>query len=296
MLSEFIRRNVFWIFVSLISLLVWILRWIPESFVRFYNIVFISWDYYPRVLVRGSMYTVATVGMVARLIAVILGLISVYLIWKKKFGFLSIRKMVAVSVGLEGVYFASLIPSILYLFALGWTWNSVLYSLFGVGYFFHVILTFPFLVILAIKLYTNKSGLDQLFSLNFVAFVFVGYIVALWANVVFHWFGIALTEGLTFLFAEETGILAWNGLILMTLGVVFAFLGGFYFLRKNKESLKWMSFSLIMVGLHYLVYLIYHVYIDSLISVWLLDVWTVALLGLGLSILKSKSNPITVKE
>ena len=99
MLIQFIRRNAFWIFVSLLSLLVWILRWIPESFVRFYNIVFISWDYYPRVLVRGSMYTIATIGMVARLIAVILGLISIYLIWRAKTGSLSIRKMVAISIG-----------------------------------------------------------------------------------------------------------------------------------------------------------------------------------------------------
>ena len=60
MFMDFVRRNAFWIFVSLSSLFVWIVRWIPESFVLFYNVVFISWDYYPRVLVRCSMYTVVT--------------------------------------------------------------------------------------------------------------------------------------------------------------------------------------------------------------------------------------------
>ena len=83
---DFLRRNAFWIFVSLSSLFVWIIRWIPESFVRFYNIVFISWDYYPRVLVRGSMYTVAAIGMVSRLLAVILAMWCIYIIWKTKKG------------------------------------------------------------------------------------------------------------------------------------------------------------------------------------------------------------------
>ena len=81
---EFVRQKSLWILVSLISLLIWIFRWIPESFIRFYNIVFISWDYYPRVLVRGSMYTVAAIGMVSRLIAVILAIWGIYKIWRIK--------------------------------------------------------------------------------------------------------------------------------------------------------------------------------------------------------------------
>ena len=291
MLIQFIRRNAFWIGVSLFSLFVWILRWIPESFVRFYNIVFISWDYYPRVLVRGSMYTVATIGMVARLLAVILALWCIYLIWKANSSSLSIRKIIAASIGLESVYYASLIPSVLYLFALGWSRDSIFYSILGVGYFLHVILTVPFLTILALKLYRKKSRLDNFRSFSFIAITFLGYIVALWANAVFRWIGVALTEGTSFLWAESTSVLAWNAIILMTLAVVFASFGGFYLSKKKRKASKWVGLALIMVGLHYLIYLFYHFSVGALISVWLVDVWAIALLGLGLSIIKYKSIP-----
>ena len=283
---QFIRRNAFWIFVSLSSLLVWIIRWLPESVIRFYNIVFISWDYYPRVLVRGSMYTVAAIGMVSRLVAVILAIWSVYIIWRAKPKSISAKKILATSIGLEGFYYASLIPSILYLFALGSTQDSIFYSMFGVGYLLQVILTFPFLLILALKLYRTRS--DSIQPTNLVGITFVGYIVALWANSVFHWFGLIVTEGLSSLFGETSSLLAWNALILMTLAVIFSIFAAFYLFKKGQES-KWVGLALTMVGLHFLIYLIFHFFTDSLISVWLTDIWAIGLLGLGLSTIKSKS-------
>lgn len=288
MVIQFIRRNAFWISVSLLSLLVWILRWIPESFVRFYNIVFISWDYYPRVLVRGSMYTIATMGMISRLFAVILALSTLYLIWRKKTDSFSVRKILAASICLEGIYYASLIPSILYLFALTWTRNSLFYGILGFGYFLHVTLTFPFLTFLALKLYRNKSGLEDFQSFKLIAITFLGYIVALWANASFRWIGLALTEDLSFLWMESTSLLAWNAIVFMTLAVVFASYGAFYLSKKKKRAIKWVGLALTAVGLHYLIYLIYHLIIGNYISVWLIDVWAMALLGLGLSIIKYK--------
>ena len=283
---DFLRRNAFWIFVSLSSLFVWIIRWIPESFVRFYNIVFISWDYYPRVLVRGSMYTVAAVGMVSRLLAVILAMWCIYVIWKTKTSSTSTRKILATSIGLESVYYASLIPSILYLFALGSTRDSVFYSMFGVGYFLQVFLTFPFLLMLAIKLFRNDF--DSFQSINLLRISFVGYIVALWANSVFHWFGLALTEGISFLWNEQTSLLGWNALILMTLAVIFSIFGALNLSKKKKQASAYVGLALALVGLHFLIYLISNIFNDSLTSVWLTDIWAIGLLGLGLSIIRSK--------
>ena len=233
------------------------------------------------------MYTVATLGMICRLLAVILAIWSIYLIWRANTNSLSIKKFLATSIGLESVYFASLIPSILYLFALGWTHDSVFFSILGFGYFLHVILTVPFLAILAIKLFKNKSGLDNFRSFNFIAITFLGYVTALWANAVFRWIGTALTEGMSFLWVESTSVLAWNAIILMTLSVVFASVGAFYVIKKKRRASKWVGLSLTMVGLHYLVFLIYHFFIGALISVWLIDVWAIALLGLGISLIRS---------
>ena len=284
---DFLRRYAFWIFVSLASLFVWIVRWIPESFVRFYNIVFISWDYYPRVLVRGSMYTVAAVGMVSRLLAVILAMWCIYVIWKTKISSTATRKLLAASIGLESVYYASLIPSILYLFALGSTRDSVFYSMFGVGYFLQVFLTFPFLLMLAVKLF--RTDFDFLQSTNLLRISFVGYIVALWANSVFHWFGLALTQGISFLWIEPNSLLGWNSLILMTLAVIFSILGALNLSKKKKQTSTYVGLTLAFVGLHFLIYLVFNVLNGSLISVWLTDIWAIGLLGLGLSIIKSKT-------
>jgi hypothetical protein len=287
MFMDFLRRNAFWIFVSLSSLFVWIVRWIPESFVRFYNIVFISWDYYPRVLVRGSMYTIAAIGMVCRLLAVILAMWCIYTIWKTKTSSISTKKLLATSIGLESVYYASLIPSILYLFALGSTHDSVFYSMFGVGYFLQVFFTFPFLLMLAIKFF--KTDFDFLQSTNLLKLSFVGYIVALWANSVFHWFGLALTEGISFLWIEPNSLLGWNALILMTLAVIFSILGALNLSKKNRQASTYVGLTLTFVGLHFLIYLVFNVLNGSLISVWLTDIWAIGLLGLGLSIIKSKT-------
>jgi len=285
---QFIQRNTLGIIISLISLLVWITRWIPESFIRFYNIVFISWDYYPRVLVRGSMYTVAAIGMVSRLIAVILALLTIYTIWRTNVISISTRKVLATSIVLEGIYFASLIPSIFYLFALGATRNSVFYSTFGVGYLLQVILTVPFFTILGITLFRTKSDSDHFQSFNLLGITFVGYIGALWANSVFHWFGLALTEGISFLWMDTGNLLAFNTLILMTLAVIFAIFAAFDISKKRFES-KWVGLALTMVGLHFLIYLIYQFLAGSLISVWLTDIWAIGLFGLGISIIKSKT-------
>jgi hypothetical protein len=233
------------------------------------------------------MYTVAAIGMVSRLLAVVFAFYCIYKIWKENKNSISARKILATSLGLESVYYASLIPSILYLFALGATRNSVFYSMFGVGYFLQVILTFPFLLILGLKLYRSTSNSFR--SMKLVGITFVGYIVALWANSVFHWLGLLLTEGLSFLFLDISSILAWNSLVLMTLAVIFAVFGGIQ-ISRNRELSSWVGLSLSLVGLHFLIYLMFNLFSGSLISVWLTDIWAVAFLGLGISIVKAKGS------
>jgi hypothetical protein len=233
------------------------------------------------------MYTLAAVGMVSRLIAVIIAIWGIYRIWNTKNNSFSTRKILAVAIGLESIYFASLIPSILYLFALGSTRNSVFYSMFGIGYLLQVILTFPLLLVLAIKLY--KSSSYSFNSQKLVAITFVGYVVAMWANSVFHWIGLLTTHGPSFLFGESNSILAWNALILMTLAVIFSIFGGIY-LNKNRQVTEWVGLALTLIGIHFLIYLIYNVVIGSLTSVWLTDIWAIGLLGLGLSMLKTRKS------
>ena len=122
-----------------------------------------------------------------------------------------------------------------------------------------------------------------------MAITFVGYIIALWANSVFHWIGLLATQGPSFLFGEPSSILGWNALILMTLAVIFSIIAGLH-LNKNQEITKWMGLALTLVGLHFLIYLIYHLFTGSFAAIWLTDIWAVGFLGLGISIMNTKSS------
>ena len=100
-----------WIFICLCSLLFWIVRLIPDGFERFYNVVFVSWDYYYRIVVWGWMYSVAAVGLAGRSIGVILGLVSLFMAWKDTVSFLKIKKWVAAALSLESFYYVSTIEN-----------------------------------------------------------------------------------------------------------------------------------------------------------------------------------------
>jgi hypothetical protein len=236
------------------------------------------------------MYSVAGVGMVARFIGVILGLVSVYMVWKGNKSSFQIRKMVATALALESVYYASLIPSVIWLFALGSRYRIFSYTL-GIGYFLQVLLTVPFLTVLAIKVYKYGREPNGFQSWKWVGIAFCGYIVALWANAVFRWFDTALAELMAFLLGGSTGVLAWNAFILMSLAVVFAVFGGYsVWKQKISVAIRWLGLVLVLVGLHYILHVLFYYLDGSLISVWLTDVWAIPLLGLGISLLKMKIN------
>ena len=164
--------------------------------------------------------------------------------------------------------------------------NSAFYGILGIGYLLHVALTFPLLTILAIKVFKSGKEREDFQSEKFLGITFFGYIVALWANASLRWIGLAITKGLETLWVESNIILAWNSIILMTFGIFFGFFGVFYLSKNMKKALNYIGFSLVMVGLHYLIYLVYHIIIGDLISIWLIDFWAIAFIGMGISLIR----------
>ncbi len=88
------------------------------------------------------------------------------------------------------------------------------------------------------------------------------------------------------------GSASWGFLISLTamsLAVVFA-VPGAYFLSKNRgEASKWFGLSLLMIGVYYVVYVVYSVSSSNMDTAMQIDVWTLPFLFLGLKILKSKT-------
>jgi hypothetical protein len=94
-------------------------------------------------------------------------------------------------------------------------------------------------------------------------------------------------DGLAVFFSGITGVGALNAFVFMSLAVIFAIISMFGLVRKKLNSaLKWAALSLVMVGLHYAIYVVYSYYVNTLGSVMLIDVWTIPLLGLGLALLR----------
>ena len=279
-----------WILVSLCSLLLWILYWLPSSIERFNNVIFISVDYYS--LNRFWIYMPAGIGMLSRLVAVILGLISLVLIWKGTRSVFDLKNWVALALVLEGIYYASLFPSGLWLVTGAFGAFDFGVTPLGVAYLLQTAVTTPFLIALAFKIknYVKKpNGFD---GWKWVGFAFAGYVVALWSNSVFRWFDMVVADGLVVFFSGIAGIGALNAFVLMGLAVIFAVIGMFSFVRKKLNSaLRWVGLSLVMVGLHYVIYVVYSYYVNALGSVMLIDVWTIPLLGFGLALLwRNKST------
>lgn len=276
-----------WILIALLFLLVWIVRLVPNSLERFYNIIFIDWNFYYREVVGGWMYSLATVGLISRFFGVIIGIATLFLSWKRK-NLFEIRKWVATALFLESLYYLLLFPSPIWLLALGPTSN--VYVTLAISYILQIIFTVPFLLLLAVKLFKTEVESFDKKVLKWAGVAFAAYIIALWSNSVLRWVDMILTEGIQFLFSGIISIGALNALVFMSFAVLFAIIGAYSLVRHKDTVRRWIALSLLMVGLHYTIFLVYSYMTNSLNSVWLVDIWTIPLIGLGLVTLKVKKT------
>jgi hypothetical protein len=120
---------------------------------------------------------------------------------------------------------------------------------------------------------------------------FGGYITALWINSIFRWIDMLLIEGVGFLTSGIRAIGFFDAVIFMSLAVIFAVMG----VRYNGKEIevvarKWIGLSMVMVGLHYVIYLVYSYFVGALNFVLLVDIWTMPLLFLGLALLLAKPS------
>ncbi len=277
------------ILITLCFLLFWLARLIPDSFERFYNIVFVSWTYYNRILVGGWMYTLAAVGNLARTVGVIIGIASLFVTWTRKKSLLDIKKWVATAISLEGFYYLCLVPSSIWLFAsagVSATASGVYYTL-GVSYLLQIIFTVPFLAVLAFKVFKYRESTIGLQLMKWVGVAFLGYVIALWANSVLRWFDMISTLGVQIFSSGLRLVGVLNAFILMSTAVILAFIWVFSIVKQKDITKEWLGLSLTMVGLHYTIHVVVSYFLGALNSIWLVDIWTIPLLGLGLTILLS---------
>ena len=264
-----------WVFAVLCSLLIWLVYLLPSRFEHFFRIVQGLPDLYAGNL---GMFMAEYAGLLARSFAVLLALIAGFLVWGSGSKISRrVESLVEAGLFLEGTYFVLLFPSGL------WWLGSV--NFLGVSYLLQAVSAGTVLMVLSFKVRGFGGNVGVL---RWVGVAAVGYVTALWANVVFRWFDMIEVVGNIFLLGEEASWGFLGSLITLSLAVIFAVIGAYLLAANRGEAVWWFGLCLMMIGVHYVVYSAYSFSSGNLGSAMEKDVWTLPFLGLGASLLRMK--------
>ncbi len=266
-----------WVFVSFCSLLVWIVSMLASPTGHFINVITGQPDLYTGNL---GMFMAYYAGLFARFFAVIVALTVGFLVWGGEVRSVSkVERLVEAALFLEGTYYILLFPSGLY-------WLGVGVSLWGLAYLLPALSAGIVLMALSFKVRdSRKVGV-----LKWVGVAAVGYTMALWFNVVLRWFDKIALIGGEFLLRGATSWGFLGSLTTLSLAVFFAFIGATFLMANKGESVWWFGLALVMIGLHYAIYLGYSFLVGDLDSAMQLDIWTLPFLGLGISLLRTRTQ------
>jgi hypothetical protein len=274
-----------WVFVCLCALLIWLIclrAW--GFFGSFLNVMLGLPDLYVGNL---GMFLADGAGLFARCIGVVVALAVAFVVWgggRLNKSVARVERLVEAVLFLEGTYFVLLFPSGL------WRISSGL-NFIGVAYLLQAASAGAALLFLSFKV---RGSAGNAGVLKYVGLAAVGYVGALWFNVVFKWFDMIGVLGSSFLLR---GSAAWGflgSLITMTLAVIFAAFGAYYLAKNRGEAVWWFGFSLMLIGVHYVIYMLYAFFSSNLDFALPMDVWTVPFIGLGLVLLRMKASKTVI--
>ena len=272
-----------WIVITLCSLLGYVLYWLSATFDTLYTYIlrgitlsqFLSAYFLSDVLAL-------TIGIVLRFIGLCLVFGVVYLVWgSKAWSFARVKKKIAAAVFFEGVYFLSFLP--IAIFYLGSGFLSTLF----IGYILETISVFPLLTVLSLKIWRYNGSIKTKLA-NWISLASIGYLTHIWISNMFRWLSMVEMSGLDFLFQGSVVIGFLNSVITLSLSLIIAVAGYYYLSIKDnlKIGIKLFGAALIFLSLHFIIYIIYSVFVGaSLYSIMLVENWPVAVLGLGLVML-----------
>lgn len=283
MAMGFSRWNKVWVVVSTCSLLAYALNSLYTSLAAWY-----------RFLLNGipsrflfSVYFITdylgtTIGVVFRVVGVFIALAIVYLVWgPKPRSFLNVKKKFAVALLFEGIYFLLLLPINVYYLTRG------LVPVLFIGYIMETAVVSPFLFVLSFKIWRYKESAETNL-LKWGSLAAIGYMVHIWIGNVFRWLSMVNESGITFLL---NGIILagfLNSIVTLSLSLIFAVVG-FYLLSNKRDryvATRMFGIALILLGLHFVIFIAYSVIAGSSVSFILLtEIWPITLLGLGMSML-----------
>ena len=267
-----------WILISLISLLLWAFHFFPFGYEKFF-IVAIQGNQDSYVANLGLAFWTSFIGIHTLLFASVLGLAALAFDSLKKSTKWSIR-LAACALVLYSSFYILELPYFQVLLG-----RSTVF--FAYSYLLQVILAVPTMTVLGLKLWNYDGSSQKSLSVwRWVGIAFAGFTGALWANVVMRWFDMINTSGFGFLLNGIISLGFLDSALLMSAALIFAVMAAFIMAKGNRNlALKLIGASLVVIGLHYIIYTVYSYYANVLSFVLLVDVWTIPLLGVGISLL-----------
>lgn len=275
-----------WIVVTLCALWVYILYWLLCALANPYYLSYgdIPENFVPLSTLIATDYVLPVIGNIFRLIGVSLALLSLYLIWGPKPNpFSNVKKKTAVALLFEGIYFLSFLPvNILFVFYLGPL------PIF-IAFIVQSLLVSPLLTVLSFNVWRYRKTAEET-VLKWAGVAAIGYLTDIWIINVFRELSMIHIEGIGSLISNVTSLSFLNSIITLSLSLIFA-VAGFYTMHKkgNKRlSTRLIAVALIMLGLHFVIFIFYSAIINAWNWILVTEVWPIVLLGLGFSMLKEE--------
>jgi hypothetical protein len=259
--------------------MIWVVFLMPADFDHLFNVIFKKPDIFNGNL---GMFVSSFAGLFARFFAVILAMAVGFKVWGRAdfWRSMSVERLVEAALFLEGAYFILLFPS-------GLWWLGLGFNFLGMAYLLEAGVAGAALMVLSFKV--RDFGKDGSAILKWIGIAALAYIIAMWFNSVFRWFDQIAVIGTEFLLRGAT---SWGFLVSLTamsLAVVFAIPGAYYLAKNKGESVWWLGLSIVMIGIYYVVYVIYSATSSNLDSAMQIDVWTLPFVALGLALLRRKA-------
>ena len=218
------------------------------------------------------------IGLIFRLTGSILALQIVNLVWRKQtHTFSDQSKKISKVLLMEIIYLISIIPNFIFILAIG---TPVIFG----SYILQTFLTIPFLYVLRRKIKNNPQTPFGTQTRKWIALSFLTYTAAIWVNHITRWFDMYLVDGVSVLLASLNPLAVFNSAIILSLALIFAIIG---FLKLKQKGIlsKWVGAAMTMIGLHFIILVIFYLLVNRPDMLYLFELWTIPLFGLGLSII-----------
>ncbi|MEM2098210.1 MAG: hypothetical protein QXU99_00480 [Candidatus Bathyarchaeia archaeon] len=278
----FARWNKTWVFITLCALMTYNLYWLCGVSVNVYRILATGkdiqvtwWRFWIDYVLTGL------IGNVIRSIGTGIALISLYLIWIKTKSYSNVKRQLGAAVFCEGAFFLTLLPITLITFV-----NGVA-SVLMIAYLLQIMLVSPALITLSLKIWSySEKAKDH--TLKLATNAGLCYLIGIWINGVLRWVNSAANRRIEWVISEMELLGFFNSIVMLTLSLIFAIFGTHVLLhRANKEKdVKLFAIALLTLSLHFAIFVLYSAVTNNLNSVLLVEIWPVALVGLGAGLLK----------